>query len=121
MRKGVDHVRIKALLAPEGPAALVIGRFKKAEKTATHGVVLKLYDKPIFTAHPRTAPKGVGMERVVLDLCGMWTPSTTRAMREYAEAIGLDIKPSLSKGRFTASYRGTVHEAGFDNKITIEV
>lgn len=111
MRTGVDKIRMKTMLAPEGPAALTIGRSKTAEKTP-NGVTFKAFDKPVFTIEGR---------RVTLDLCGHWTPATVRAMREYAEALGLDIKPSLAKGKFTASYKGTIHEAGYDNKITIEV
>jgi hypothetical protein len=106
------------MLAPEGPAALSIGRSRVALRLQDK-LVLKLHDQPIFTAHLRTTPSGVGMERVVLDLCGMWTPATTKAMNEYAEAVGTSLKASLSKGRFTASYRGTVYEANFNNTITI--
>lgn len=112
MRRGIDPVRVKTMLAATGPRALTLGRFKTAEKTDTGGILFKAFDKPILTLQGN---------RVTLDLCGHWSPSVTRAIREYAEALGLDIKPSLSKGKFTASYRGTVHHAGFDNKITIEV
>lgn len=112
MRRGIDHVRVKALLSAQGPKALVLGRFKSAEKTDTGGILFKAFDKPILTLQGR---------QVVLDLCGHWSPSVTRAMREYAEVLGYDIKPSLTKGKFTASYRGTIHHAGYDNKITIEV
>jgi hypothetical protein len=111
MRIGVDTVRIKAVLAPEGPASLSIGRGRVAER-GPQGLTLKLHDKPIFRYDGKS---------IVLDLCGMWTPSTTKAMREYGDAVGVAIKPSLAKGRFTASYRGTVHEANFNNTIRIEI
>jgi hypothetical protein len=92
---------------------MAIGRFRTAEKTP-YGVVFKMYGRPIFTIDN-------DRKTVKLDLCGYWTSAVVKAMREYGEAIGIDIKPSLAKGKFTALYNGTIHEASFDNSITIEV
>ncbi len=111
MRTGIDSVRVKTMLAPQGPAMLVLGRSHRAERIPS-GVRFKLFDQPIFTLEGNL---------VTLDLCGRWTPAVTRAMNEYATALGLQIKASLSKGKFTAVHNGTIHEAAFDNKIKIKV
>lgn len=101
------------MMAPLGPSAMAIGRFRSAERTPD-GVAFKMYNRPIFTIDN-------DCKTIRLDLCGYWTTAVVKAMREYGEAIGVDIKPSLAKGKFTASYKGTVHYAAFDNSITIKV
>jgi len=111
MRTGIDSVRVKTMLAPQGPAMLVLGRSHRAERIPS-GVRFKLFDQPIFTLEGNL---------VTLDLCGYWTQAVVRGMKDYAEAVGLEINPSLAKGKFTAEYRGTIHHADFNNAIRIEV
>lgn len=110
MRKGIDPIRVRLMLPATSPRYMKLGRFRDAERTP-NGLELKMYDKPIFIV------KG---KEIILDLCGYWTQSVVRAMREYGEAIGQDIKPSIAKGRFTAQYRGTIHEADYRNQIHIQ-
>lgn len=111
MRKGIDPIRVRLMLPNTSPRYMKLGRFRDAERTP-NGLELKMYDKPIFVLKDK---------EVILDLCGYWTQAVVRAMREYGEAIGQDIKPSIAKGRFTAQYRGTIHEADYRNKIHIQV
>lgn len=119
MRKGIDPIRVRLMLINNGCRSMKVGRFRDVERTP-QGLELKMYDRPIVTI--RTTPNGVGMTTTVvtLDLCGFWTQAVVRAMREYGEAIGQDIKPSIAKGRFTAQYRGTIHEADYRNQIHIQ-
>ena len=114
MRKGIDPVRAKSMLLATSPQRLKLGRNKTAERTPS-GVEFRMYDATIFKLIE-------GAKRtVVLDLAGFWTPAVTKAMREYGEACGFDIKPSLAKGRFTAKYNGVIHEADYNNQIIFEV
>ncbi len=111
MRRGIDPVRVQLMVKPSAPRYMKVGRGKHVEQTPK-GTEFRMYDQPIVTL------KG---KEVILDLCGYWTGGVVKAMREFTEAIGYDIKPSIAKGRFTAQYRGTIHEADYRNQIHIQV
>lgn len=112
---GIDHSRLYALVntdADAPPKTVILSKNRRVMRLANGSVVAFLYDLPVLTINPNK-------RRIVLDLCGRWQASVTRAQREYAEALGYTIAPSLKGGKYRATFRGQVHNPGHDSCIRI--
>ena len=52
--------------------------------------------------------------------CGLMTPTTTRAMKEFASVLGIDVHPSFRGGSFTVEYKSTTWHPDYMGVVRIQ-